>query len=236
MKTPAAITILPILFLEIILLFGQQTLFAPLGAICYYNEYNCVPPEPETYSVTVSEDSIINGKYCTRLSNSFCHSDASCNDYVYVHQDGSKIFVYEPLFNGFQMMYDFSLQTGDSYPYIMCKESWDVDTVTIHVDFADADPAGMQHLRVVPKHPTWWWDEMTVGIVKGVGTVYGTHRLLFYDACISIIDCPIYVFLCYQTPNSGNYPPGCVSAAEENLSSKDKLILYPNPASGFPAY
>lgn len=229
MKTPTTVAILSIVFLGISHLFGQQPLFAPLGAVWYYNEYNCGTPGPVTYTVAVYEDSIINGKYCTKLPNSYCHSDASCMDYVYVHQDGSKVFVYEPLFNEFQMLYDFSLQAGDSYPYIMCMGTWGVDSVTIHVDFADTV---FQQLRVVPIHPTWWWDDMNVVIAKGVGGVNTINRLLFYDACISV-DCPLYAFLCYQTPNGVNYPPGCVSAAEEGSLPKDRLLLYPNPASDF---
>lgn len=213
-------------------LIGQQPLFAPLGAVWYYDQYNCPPgPTISPYVLTVTEDSIINGKYCTKLPNNFCHSDASCEDDVYVHQDGSKVFVYEPSFNEFQMLYDFSLQTGDSYTYIMCKESWGVDTVTIHVDYADSNPAGVQHLRVEPNQPTSWGNLQEV-IVKGVGGTSGQNRLLFYDGCVSV-DCPYWSFRCYQTPSSGNYPPGCVNAVDDGAMPSDMILLYPNPTSDY---
>ncbi|MCF8245436.1 MAG: T9SS type A sorting domain-containing protein [Saprospiraceae bacterium] len=228
MKSHTTSAILFFIFIATNQLIGQP-LFAPLGAVWYYDQYNCPPgPSISPYVLTVTEDSIINGKYCTKLPNNFCHSDASCSSDVYVHQDGSKVFVYEPSFNGFQMLYDFSLQTGDSYTYIMCKESWGVDTVTIHVDYADTDPAGMQHLGVVPNQPTWWSDFSAV-IVKGIGGTTGQNRLLFTDYCV-LVDCPSWAFRCYQTPSSGSYPPGCVSAVEVGDLPSDGVLLYPNPA------
>ncbi|MBK8564184.1 MAG: T9SS type A sorting domain-containing protein [Saprospiraceae bacterium] len=215
---------------------AQQPLFAPLGAVWHYNRYNCPGlPSPQPEALTITEDTIINGKYCTIIFNGGC-SNASCNDLAYVHQDGSKVFVYEPLFNDFQMLYDFSLQTGDSYTYIMCEEKWGVDTVTIHVDFADPDPTGAMHLRVVPNHPTWW-DETSAEIVKGVGGLYIFNRLLFNEVmCEQItIDCPTYSqLICYETPDSVNYPAGCfVSAVGEGSLDNEPVMIYPQPASDY---
>jgi hypothetical protein len=216
--------------------FAQQPMFAPLGAAWHYVMYGCPgQPTPLPVALTVTEDTIINGKYCTILYNGGC-SNASCNDIAYVHQDGSKVFVYEPLFNDFQMLYDFSLQAGDAYTYILCEEKWGVDTVTIHVDFADSDPTGAMHLRVVPNHPTWW-DETSVEIIKGVGGLYFFNRLLFDEvSCAHItIDCPIYsALICYETPDSINYPAGCfVSAVGEASLNDEPFKIYPQPASDY---
>lgn len=215
-------------------LYGQQPLFAPLGAVWHYDQFNCpgVPVPVEPVQIRVTEDTIINGKYCTKLENYGCHSNASCNDYVYVHQDGSKVFVYEPMFNDFQMLFDFSMQEGDSYTYILCKETWDTDTVTIHVEFASADPVGEMQFRIVPNQPTSW-DEMYGGIVKGVGGTEFYNRLLFDEFyCQNItFDCPLFSFVCYETPDSINYPAGCFVSAVEEEAFDAAVYVNPNPAA-----
>lgn len=235
MKSHATTTALLLFLLGTGYLSAQQPLFAPLGAVWHYEVYYCGTTEIyDSYKITVSEDSVIQGKYCTKLPNTACFSDASCSNYAYVHQEGSKVFIYEPLLNDFQMMFDFSLQAGDSYTYLLCPQIWEVDTVTIVVEASDNDPGGIQHLLLKANNPdSWWHDGFETSIAKGAGGLSFGSPLLIPGFCIASEPCKEYVMICYQTPDAGSYPQGCISAVNDEANTKDWISFYPSPASNY---
>lgn len=206
-----------------------QIPFAPVGARWHYSRYPCDPNDPsvEHYSVWVEGDTIIQGKTCTFVHSDVCPASASCNDDNIVYQEGSKVYIYEPILNGFQMLYDFSLQAGTSYRYKMCNDFWEVDSVTIFVDSADIGLEGFQYLRVVPDQMAWW-GELDITIVKGVGGIY-ENRLLFPVACVFVNEpCTVTFLDCYQTPSGENYPTSCLSSVGD-MSTEAWASIYPNP-------
>jgi Secretion system C-terminal sorting domain len=210
-----------------------QPPFAPLGAKWVYDVYPCEigAQVDHTFTVTITEDSIIQGKYCTYVPGSFCSQIASCvSDGVYVYQTGSKVFAYEPQYDTFQMVYDFDLLAGSSYRYVRCDEQvGSIDSMTIYVESADDNS---QMLRMVADSPGNY--EKTVTIYKGIGGNF-ENRILFGDYCIFLEEPCFYTELhCYYVPGAFDFVWNCgVNFTIEPINTKALPNLFPNPASDF---
>jgi hypothetical protein len=163
---------------------AQQPPFAPLGAKWVYNIYPCNSSTPiDQYVISVSEDSVIQGHYCTLVPSEYCPIDAGCTSNAYfVYQDGSKVYIYMPAEDDFQLLYDFSLPAGSSYKLAVCESEWAVDTLTINIVSNDPQENGYQVINATSPPPVSWGINFT--IIKGVGGRF-TNRLLLPDACVS---------------------------------------------------
>lgn len=213
-----------------------QIPFAPLGAKWYYEYVPCPNGPPGTHFVNeVTEDSMILGKSCTLIKSGSCYINASCLQKNYVYQEGEKVYFYEPDFNTFQMIYDFSLQAGESYKIKICQ-LWDSDSITVVVDSADTDIEGFQYLRILATNQSIL-NGTTYKIKKGVGGLNRNPLLLPEDCVFTSENCDTTNLLCYETPSSGIInisgsfcePSSISEISKSNLGFKN----YPNPASGY---
>ena len=103
-------------FLPLMLLC--QMPFTPLGAK-WGGRIDCTPTwapcEPESYpydyTFEVTEDTVIQGKYCTLISDKW---DIDFSTTI-VHQDGHKIYRYDREEEVFKLVLDFSKEVGESW-------------------------------------------------------------------------------------------------------------------------
>ncbi len=217
-----------------------QPQFAPLGAKWYYHEQGCNifgNGEPwERYTVReVVKDTIIDGKYCTLIESNYCAILSSCDWRNYVYQEGSKVFIYDGALGRFQMLYDFSLQAGESYGLRVCSDSWLTDSILLTVESASGGPNGVQDIIINPVQGDNWSD-LLINVQNGVGSL-GDNPVFRFPPCVTFED-PCYQIdlLCYETPESGVISidgSPCISNSisipkQENLST---IELFPNPAS-----
>lgn len=216
----------------------SQPLFAPLGAKWYYKHEACDPNSNQFYysTIEVTEDSIIQGKYCTLITTNICPIVSSCSQYNYVYQEGMKVFVYDDSLQGFQTLFDFSLQTGESYGIHVCNDAWDTDSVNVHIDFADTAMDGIQEITLTPV-PATWWGTTEIQVKKGIGYL-GDNPMLFPTNCVTFGDpCFTKRLVCYETPATGiihlagNPCQGPNNTDEEKANFQ--LSIFPNPTTDY---
>lgn len=210
-----------------------QIPFAPLGAKWYYINEDCDPNSSSAFytSKEVVKDSVINGRYCTLVRSSYCPFIPSCEQDNYVSQDGSKVYVYDSMLDDFQILFDFSLEAGDTYQMRICEFYWDTDSVTVRIDYADADVNGYQSITLLFNENGNWDSISPIYIKKGIGWV-GDNPLFPPYCGVTTDPCYVTSLACYETPTTGvisiNGP--CTDAVSEPTSTFSSF-LYPNPAS-----
>ncbi len=217
------------------ILVGQFT-FAPLGAKWYFIEESCDPSNNTffTYEYEVKEDSTILGKYCTKVRSGVCTGFPSCENEYFSYQEGDKVYLYDNLLNDFQMLYDFSLQAGESYQLAVCEQAWGVDSVTVMVNAVVPDLVEYQVVTITSNVPIWW-SPIDAIIFKGIGTA-GENPLLFPLECITVGEpCFITNITCYETPDAGVfqvYGDACAPSSTDESYKQPTINVFPNPTNG----
>ncbi len=207
----------------------SQLAFMPVGAV-YISERSCPNgggPPPTYYSFQVTEDTIIQGKYCTRLSDGAWTDSSNPDDRTYVHQNGHEIYRYDIGSQEFKLVLDFSKQVGESWEVEVDEDYYGNDTLTVTV----TEVLGM--CREVSVEGGF----SSVGslpICEGFGGLRNS-RLLMTPLWFIFTDpaCSERV-ICYQDPVEGvifGSGQQCTTAAKEEGDEQPGLAIYPNPAS-----
>lgn len=217
-----------------------QPQFAPMGAKWYYHEQGCnifSNGEPwEQYTVReVEKDTVIEGKTCTLIWSDYCALLTTCTGENYVYQEGSKVYVYDGGLGRFQMLYDFTLQAGESYGLRVCPASWQTDSILLTVESATGGPDGVQDIIMNPVQGSSW-SNRHINVRNGVGFLWD-EPILRLTSCVTFVD-PCYQkdLLCYETPESGVVSitgGSCVSNSSLIPKEENETVIgvFPNPAS-----
>ncbi len=207
------------------LAYGQLD-FAPLGAT-WYTRQDC-PALPLTFysQFTVTEDSIIQGKYCTLINTWSC--DVNSNGDIYVHQDGYRVYIYNEYDQEFQLVYDFSKSVGESWKVKVCEE-YSTDTLIVIITESSGIHRGAKVLR---SDSSVLYNYLEFG--EGYGTKFGTGKLLLPSPIIAEPPCSDEL-LCYEDPVEGFIITidNCVNTNTKSpYLSNAELVIFPNPSYG----
>ena len=224
--------LLTIALLLPVFLFSQKP-FAPLGAKwgghvqCSPTFFPCPPNYPYYYDFEVTEDTIIQGKYCTLIKDL---DWASQNQRTIIHQDSHQIYRYDRVAEDFKLVLDFSKDVGESWE-IEAPPFWaSNDTFTITVIEKDStfrrvsiSSGGSPILSDLP-------------LYEGFGGLLHNKRLLISNRHFIIADPIIWDELtCYIDPDEGllyGNASGCEPVSTEYQELENAaFIVYPNPAS-----
>jgi hypothetical protein len=215
--------VLALFFFSLNLSFAQYLPFAPVGAKwCLL--YFCKPNTETHFQFVVTEDTVIQDKYCTRLAD----TDWVCNSSfqpTYVHWDSAtgRVFRYDIPSQEFKLVLDYSKNVGESWKVELCESAFFPDTAIVTVNVVEGrsrnvtirDNQGTIMLR----------DSITLW--EGAGGEEEARRLLFYPPYAG--SCGTY-FIDYHDPivNPGN----CQITAETfEKSSLYDFNIYPNPTT-----
>ncbi len=228
MKKNAILTV--ILFLPVFL-FCQKP-FAPLGAKwggivqCSPTFWPCPPSYPLYYTFEVTEDTVIQGKYCTLI---YDRDWGLGNEKTIIHQDGHQIYRYDRQAEDFKLVLDFSKDVGESWQ-IEVPDSWaGTDTFTINVTEKDG---AFRRVSISGDSPLF----TDLPLYEGFGGLAHNKRLLIGFEFFIIVDPIIWDELtCYIDPVEGllfGNALGCepTSTAIRELE-KAVFTVSPNPAS-----
>jgi hypothetical protein len=230
------------LFFFSLLIIGNinsQIPFAPLGTYYCHQTY-CPPDYKYPFGFTVTEDTIIQGKYCTKIKEEI---GISCDKDPYVHQDGYQVFVYDQALDTFHLVFDFSKKQGESWRIRLCPE-WDfiegVDSATVLVDNVTQTSVGNQpgvkmEIDLIFDSINW---TIPLVIYEGIG---GTGRtgsnILMLDDFLIAVDCGTKLY-CFQTGGNPSveyfdYPPcPCTMVpTDELINANNYFEIFPNPAN-----
>ncbi|PIF05772.1 MAG: hypothetical protein CSA36_05080 [Draconibacterium sp.] len=103
-------TTIVLLFLTFYITGFSQTEFAPIGAKWYFNQPNSTSGNYVLFES--KKDSLIQGKNTRVIDIWINGTNFVGNEYLY--QNGDSIFYYNPNYNSFFLLYNFSAKTGDT--------------------------------------------------------------------------------------------------------------------------
>jgi hypothetical protein len=151
------------------LLFCQIP-FVPLGASwggvvqCVPTWAQCGPGFPHYYTFEVTEDTVIQGKYCTLIKE---QDWFTLDEKTIVHQDGHQVYRYDRETGAFKLALDFSKDAGESW-LIEVPDFWYASaTFTISVVEKEGP-----YRRVLIN------DLLELPLYEGFGGLYNNKRLL----------------------------------------------------------
>lgn len=223
--------------------FGQD--FAPLGATWHYSEFFFMPLDyQESYiKFEVTGDTLIDGKNCSIIQKEgkvVCYNRP---DVEYVYSSNDSVYVYDPHFLDFRLLYDFNANAGDSWEMVVFggDSATDVDTNVVFVDSTDFIQVNGQDLKRL--FVTYSFDNegfatsYTSTIIERFGDM---HYLFNYFAdFLQVCDMNSSGGLrCYEDSILGFYESGIADSCEYQepyvgLSENDLdgFSISPNPAS-----
>ena len=207
----------------------SQLAFLPVGAIYTYVVSCSGGPPPTYYSFQVTEDTTIQGKYCTRLQDYEWLNNGNTDGRTYVHQDGQKVYRFDGSNQEFKLVLDFSKQVGESWKVEVDEGFFGTDTLTITV----TEVLGIyREVSVVGG----LLDLGSVPIWEGFGGEYNSRLLVTALWVIQADPSCSEMVTCYQDPEAGVvYGSGqeCTTATIDGKNERPILTIYPNPASNY---
>jgi hypothetical protein len=195
------------------------------GATWYVKHNHCPfggGPPPICSEWTVTKDTIINGKYCTRLLSTTWPCPGGDQ---YIHDDNGKVFRFDTDDQEFRLVIDYTKKEGESWKVKVCPDYLGCDTVTVTVIAVN----GIERLVST----NYCGFEIETQLIEGVGGLFKAAKLLIFLPVFS--DCGSIV-LCYEDPTEGfiygDGGPSCFNAAEDPGSPPPvPLSAYPNPSA-----
>lgn len=223
--------------------FVQAQDFAPTGATWHYSAFPVGPGPYQEYFIKfeVTGDTTINGQTC-----SIIHKDekVQClnrpdDEFVYISND--TVFVFDPAFSQFRMLYDFNANAGDSWEIMVVGANYatDVDTNIITVDSTDFVSINGQNLKrqyvtYLYNNDGIYW-EYNSTIIERIGDT--KYMFNYYTDNLSFCDINHSGGLrCYEDSVVGFYETGIADSCEymEPYSSlveieASNFTILPNP-------
>ncbi len=216
--------------------------FSPQGASWHYN-YDYYWGESGYYQVNYVKDTLVEGKMCKKLSRQlYAYNQVNGNQYTenrgfdFLYQEGEKVYFYYS--NSFNLVYDFSLQVGDT---LTLKDRWfgcddkafsidSIGTTIIHGDTLKFQVVN----EVVNEGFGSYWPDSTI-LVEKIGCLSWYHFPA--PECITDSDFQPKELRCYTDDASPTYAVvdttlyACDYVASTSVIKQTfKPQISPNPA------
>ena len=187
----------------------------------------------EYYSITFSGDTIIGSQTYHKLSTPFVqsYSTGTCGGYPTgfrgaIREDTAarKIFFVPPSESTEQLLYDFTMQVGDTVRGFTASFAWPADIV----QSIDSILVGTTYRK------RWNINNCyNIHFIEGIGSTYGLIEVS--PGCVT--DLPDYTLTCFQQNGNAHYPDTITNCQLiTSIQSKDKVLYkveaFPNPSNG----
>jgi len=188
----------------------------------------------ENYSITISEDTVINTQIYHKLNIPFVQydTDGFCG-IVHVagykgaiRQDAlnKKVFYIPPTDSTEQLLYDFNMQVGDTVKGFLETFSYQDDTV-ISIDSVMVGSTYRKRWNINNCYNMY--------LIEGIGSTYGLIE--YSPGCI--VDQSYYIISCFQQNGQTLYPDtttNCqiISSVNSNDEIYNQVKVFPNPSTG----
>lgn len=201
-------------------IYSQTNEFAPIGAKWWYSNQVNVDSPYIALLLHVESDTTIDGKYCKIITGYI-------NDTIYIHSEGNVIFQYFETEDKFLKLYDFNLNTGDSY-WLHGMAVAGIDSVLVHIEnVQDTTINGIELKKQIISIEGYfdWSDTIIekVGNTKFIIPIYGIFELQ---------PGPLR---CYEDDELGLVETGLVENCDAIVFVSDtkstEIIVGPNPLS-----
>ncbi len=187
----------------------------------------------EFYSINITGDTTINGKGYHKLFTPFVQSSGktpgTSNQPGYqgaIRQDTviRTVYFVPPTDTAEQLLYDFTLQAGDTVYGYLQPEGGIKDVVSS----IDSVMVGNEYRK------RWNINDLySISLIEGVGSTYG----LIEKSPGNVADMPGYGITCFSQNGETLYPDtitdcGVITSVELPIVSEEQIQIYPNPSNG----
>ncbi len=208
---------------------AQEKRFAPLGATWYYKIENIFTGTGGYAKLTVTKDTVINGRQCAIITGKQFYSNApnkaiDIDSSLILTQDSLKVLYYT---NGkFTTLYDFGAKTGDTW---ITEESSETNTTTV-LTVDSVSISGKKQKRLIVKYSN---SPKQDTIIEKVGALYNfipierTKQIRFSFEGLN----------CYSDSSLSfkNISSSCETVLKvginENKKINNLITVFPNPFS-----
>ena len=179
------------------------------------------PPLEKNYSIIISGDTLINGLLYQKLTivNPAWYKGAIRQDTI-----NRKVFIIPPAAATEELLYDFTMQVGDTVKgyienYLNTKDIVEnIDTVLVGNNYRKRWKINSGY---------------SIYFIEGIGSTYG---LVEYSPG-TIVDGPDFTISCFRQNSITIYPDtitncGLITSVKPIEIQNDQLRIYPNPSNG----
>ncbi|MFC0876290.1 hypothetical protein ACE01N_06830 [Saccharicrinis sp. FJH2] len=216
-------------------IYAQE--WAPVGATWHYSEdyFDSFPLLEGFIKFEVEKDTVFMGIMCKKITK---YHKIHCNDrpdIEYMFERNDSIFFWDPNFNEFQLLYDFSATQNDSWQFKVLHDSGDdVDTVRIHVDSIKTltiNDNVLKELHVTYKRISYNGEDESYPyqskIIERLGDIHYMFNYIPFgaEACDANMSKGLR---CYSDGVIGAYETGIADSCEATIVWKDNKIMSPS--------
>jgi hypothetical protein len=186
----------------------------------------------QDYSITFAGDTVIENLTYHKLHSPFVevYMSGGCDQSIFpgykgaIRQDTAnrKVYFVPPTFSSEQLLYDFTLQVGDTVKGYLEAFISEPDTVTA-IDSVMVAGNYRKRWLINPCYEFY--------LIEGIGSTYGL--LQAYPGCATDMD--YYSIVCFNQNGQSVYPvtsPECNVITSINNIFPEDFRVYPNPSSG----
>lgn len=189
----------------------------------------------EYYSITYSGDTIINGQQYHKLHTPFVIAEftGGCTQHHFAGYAGAirqdipnrKVFIVPPSATDEQLLYDFTMEVGDTLKGYLGREWMSQGDVVMEIDSVLVGDTYRKRWSVNPCYNMY--------LIEGLGSTYGL--LEASPGCIT--DFPWILVDCFMEEGQTLYPETVsecelITSIREKEVVSSKIHVFPNPASG----
>ena len=208
------------------------------GAEWYYNLHFFSSPDVGITRCYIAGDTTILDKNCLV----FMQEVATCNgrpEKNYLHKDDKQVYFFDQDDNTFKLLYDFSLEAGDTLIYNTGIHSWDNKRRThyIRIDSVGKYRVNSIELKLFDLSYGWmdgneiFFEETSAQIIEGIGNTENFFHLS--DGTGYCDDKYSDKLECFSNPNFATAVIGSLGCTIVNTKdmpeSRPDLVVYPNP-------
>ena len=228
-----------VLIISTLKLLSQD--FAPIGSEWHYDEHFAFSSQVDYIKFTSEKDTLIYGEVCRKITK---RHRLGCNDrpdveFLFTRND--TVFFLDTVFNQFQILYDFSAESGDSWIVKVKDAEIENDTVFITVDSTSIKTINgfdLKALHVTYVNSSGEWPEIyNSTIVEKIGDL--TYMFNWYPYYYGACDVNWTEGLrCYEDEEFGFYSTNTLVACDfttsiSELELQNSFEVSPNPSNGY---
>lgn len=231
--------IIAVIILQVVTLGGQNLLVE--GAEWYYTLTNFGSPDIDVNRCYIEGDTLIHERTCLIYIQDYttCNGRPKRN---YLYKENDRIYFFDQDDETFKLLYDFTLDVGDTMIYETGIHSWDLQSRTHYIRIDAVEPFFVNSIELKSFNVTYGYlengdvifGEYTAQIIEDIGNTNNFFH--FSDGTGYCDDKYSEPLLCFSAPGFSKVEfsdRGCttVSTLDRN-SMKFEMISYPNPFTG----
>ncbi len=219
--------------------------WAPVGAQWYYGEGFAFSGNVDYMLFESVGDTLIQGKACKRIEVKRNQGQCYVRPMVeHLYEQNDTIFLYDTVYQDFQILYNFNAQPGDSWQFRMLGWNATPDTAFVTLDSFDFVNINGQSLKRIYCHASYRYDlssgypavNDTFTVIEKIGhpNFFYHHYEEFYPVCDANYSTGLR---CYQDSSLGLYQVDTSISCDYTYiwtgiaqhSNSKTIQIYPNP-------